>query len=210
MPHIPPLAFTKDGEPFEVHDDAVAWRICKMANRGKPAVVMTQNGPLLLPIDATGDDLARLVHPGKYRLDPVDDEGAALQTQPAYAVVGEQPKTITDTGSAGSDELVARLLDQNDRMFRTVTECMQVMTSKYVDVMNSAARLLEAADKSGMTRAPKPPTPPIVVEKEAKEANDDNSGDAMPKWAEQLITTFAPLIYQKVAGIPTAPPVAPA
>ena len=52
------LAFNLNGEPFEVPDGAVAWRVRKLKSRGAPEVIYGREGtPLVLPIEADMDDL---------------------------------------------------------------------------------------------------------------------------------------------------------
>ena len=79
------LAFNLSGERFELPAKAAGWRVRRLKPKGAPEVVYGRSGiPLILPIDADIDDLrheARME--GRYRLDPVDEHGRAIETSSA-------------------------------------------------------------------------------------------------------------------------------
>ena len=102
------LAFTVTGDTFEVPSTVTAWRVRRLKPRGAPELVYARDGrPLTLPIEADLDDLHEAVTtPGKYRLDPIGDDGRAVENVPAaYIQVNKGERN-----SAG-DPAVERALD---------------------------------------------------------------------------------------------------
>ncbi len=79
------LAFTVTGDTFEVPSTVTAWRVRRLKPRGAPELVYARDGrPLTLPIEADLDDLHEAVTtPGKYRLDPIGDDGKGVENVPA-------------------------------------------------------------------------------------------------------------------------------
>jgi hypothetical protein len=86
-----PLSYGEDGTSFEVPENEdgsgpAGWLVLRKTSegRGRPAVVHHRNGkPLIVPIDATHDDLLRLAGKGRYRLQVVDQYGRKLDGVPA-------------------------------------------------------------------------------------------------------------------------------
>lgn len=72
------LAFTVNGDTFEVPNTVSGWRVRRLKPRGAPELVYARDGrPLTLPIEADLDDLHEAVTACKYRLDPIGDDGKA-------------------------------------------------------------------------------------------------------------------------------------
>lgn len=103
------LAFTVTGDTFEVPSTVTAWRVRRLKPRGAPELVYARDGrPLTLPIEADVDDLHEAVTtPGKYRLDPIGDDGRAVESVPAaYIQVSKGERN-----AAGSDHTTERVSD---------------------------------------------------------------------------------------------------
>jgi hypothetical protein len=94
-----PLAFNFDGEAFELPPTAVGWRVKRLrAGKGAPELVYNSDGlPLVIPLETDMEDLRRtIVVPGKYRLDPVDEEHRVLKgADAAYVLVRSAERTRT-------------------------------------------------------------------------------------------------------------------
>lgn len=103
------LAFTVTGDTFEVPSTVTAWRVRRLKPRGAPELVYARDGrPLTLPIEADLDDLHEAVTtPGKYRLDPVGDDGKAVENVPAAYI--QVMKGERNAGS--SDHATERVVD---------------------------------------------------------------------------------------------------
>ena len=107
-----PLGFDGDGNRIAVPDGARAFRVSR-------AVYDLETGrPLVLPLDATLDDLLdRVYEPIRYRLEFVDGDGHVIRgAQVALtAVPGEErtARSFETNGLTRSLQLVERLVDAN-------------------------------------------------------------------------------------------------
>ena len=70
------LPYSLNGEPFEVPPNMPGWRARKLKLKGAPEAMPGREGlPLFLPLDASMEDLRSAAgEPGRYRLDPVEEE----------------------------------------------------------------------------------------------------------------------------------------
>lgn len=96
------LAYNMQGDRFEPPPLATYWRVrrLKPGGRGTPDVMFGADGaPLMIAIDTELAEFRKLVNhdPGRYRLDPVDDNHKACEDGcPAYlqiAAEAEAPRT---------------------------------------------------------------------------------------------------------------------
>jgi hypothetical protein len=89
----PPLAWGRHGNVIAVPEGAGGWRVSwrRLGVRGgSPSVVYEAGRPLILPLDATHEQLVERVgaRPGRYRLDLVDARGRPVTgAEPAYSQV---------------------------------------------------------------------------------------------------------------------------
>lgn len=102
------LAFTVTGDTFEVPSTVTAWRVRRLKPRGAPELVYARDGrPLTLPIEADLDDLHEAVTtPGKYRLDPIGDDGKGVENVPAAYI-----QVTKGERNAGADHATERITD---------------------------------------------------------------------------------------------------
>jgi len=79
------LAYTINGDTFEVPTTVTEWRVRRLKPRGAPELVYGPDGrPLTLSIEAGLEELHDAVSlSGKYRLDPIGEDGKAVDGVPA-------------------------------------------------------------------------------------------------------------------------------
>ena len=145
------LAFTVSGDSFEVPALVTGWRVRRMKPRGAPELVYGRDGrPLMVPIDADVDDLREAVSGvlGRYRLDPVNDDGKLVDAVPAayiHVVKGENTaELVTSPAHEDSRSDVLR------EAMRMNTELAKSVIDRFPEMMHSAAELLRAADGAGL------------------------------------------------------------
>ncbi|MGH9884617.1 MAG: hypothetical protein ACREBE_03760, partial [bacterium] len=77
-PSTVPLARDQDGNPIELPDGAIGWRIRRQTG-GRPRLLLdSKKQPMLFPLDYTIADVEDILPPGSYLLDVVDKSGEAL------------------------------------------------------------------------------------------------------------------------------------
>jgi hypothetical protein len=175
------LAYNAEGIRFTPPPATAAWRVrrCKK-KKGAPELVFDADGvPLAIDRDATIEELrAEVVEPGKYRLDPLDEEQRPIpDATPAYVMVHEMPERNGEATSmaSGSVDTTAALLTEvlrsNLEANRASLALGQTIVDRFAGVMESAAVLVRAV--GGI-----PPVPAAVagtdvaVLVEADEADD--------------------------------------
>jgi hypothetical protein len=189
------LAYNKNGEPFEVHDDAAYWRARRCRDRGLEVVYRRGRcTPLTLPIGATEAEFAHAVGfaPGKYRLDQLSE---ALQpivdAQPAYVYVhaangagNDNVDACEEANADGDVDARADELPRNVTPLRPAslssTEYLLHMTveantrmaehviRRFSGMIDSGAHVIRAADGAGM-----PARPPVVELRNAESMTDE-------------------------------------
>lgn len=197
------LAFNLSGERFELPPKAAAWRVRRMKPKGAPEVVYGRSGiPLILPIDADIDDLRQEARmEGRYRLDPVDENGRPIETASAgYVCVqpSDAPELSPAAGRGPSENPVIEAMRMNTELARTIID-------KFPQMLESAAALLRAADGAAM---PARPPRPVVVEADEDETEDEapDAEEAAPRasgWAailESIMPFVAPAIINAVTS----------
>ena len=148
------LAFNVHGENFEVPAVVRGWRVRRLKPRGAPELVYGRDGlPLTLAIDSDIADLREAVDGvvGRYRLDPVNDDGKHVETAPAayiQVVKAEQPEEPAPRVPTKDDVLREAM--------RLNTELARAVVDRFPEMMKAAAEVLRAADGAGMpSRRPK-------------------------------------------------------
>src|SRR5262245_35573966 len=74
-PSTVPLARDQDGNPIELPDGAIGWRIRRQTG-GRPRLLLdSKKQPMLFSLDYTIADVEDILPPGSYLLDVVDKNG---------------------------------------------------------------------------------------------------------------------------------------
>lgn len=198
------LAFNANGEAFEVPANVSGWRVRRMKPRGAPELVYGEDGrPLVVAIEATIDDLRDAVGTaGKYRLDPVNDDGKCVDSvPPAYVQVTRQARsaeTAIATPATTSDDTIREAMRMNTELARSVIE-------RFPEMMSAAAELLRAADGAGLPRRE-----PRELPEQVEEDDDDEEEIAAPasspgfEFLNTLIAQIVPIVVSGIAskGLP--------
>lgn len=166
------LAFTQNGDSFEVPAVVTGWRVRRMKPRGAPELVYGRDGrPLTVPIECDMDELRAAVSTlGRYRLDPVDDNGKVIEGIPAaYVQVVKAEKPVEDTAVVAHSEGESVLREA----MRMNTELAKAVVDRFPEMMHAAAELLRAADGAGLPAR----LPRIVKSDDDREDDDDDDDD---------------------------------
>ncbi|MEP6866750.1 MAG: hypothetical protein ABJE66_39425 [Deltaproteobacteria bacterium] len=165
------LAFNASGESFEIPATVTGWRVRRMKPRGAPELVYGQDGrPLTVGIEADIDELREAVGTtGKYRLDPINDDGKCVENvPPAYVHVVKvdrmESAAIVATGSH-SDDTVREAMKLNTELAKSVID-------RFPEMMHAAAELLRAADGAGL-----PSRKPRQIEAGDEDDGEDESDE---------------------------------
>lgn len=163
------LAFNANGESFEVPANVTGWRVRRMKPRGAPELVYGKDGrPLMIPIESAMEDLRDSVSQlGRYRLDPINEDGRTVEGVPAAYIQVVKPVTaesapLADTRGEHDDPVREAM--------RLNTELARAVIDRFPEMMTAAAELLRAADGAGL-----PSRHPRVVD--AGDAADDDDDD---------------------------------
>ena len=162
------LAFNANGDSFDVPATVTAWRVRRMKPRGAPELVYGRDGrPLTVPIETDIDELREAVgHAGKYRLDPINDDGKCVENvPPAYVQVVKAERTETTAAIAPSGSGMEDLL--RDAMKHNA-ELSMCLIGRFPEIMSGTAELLRAADGAGL---------PARKPREIEVADDDDDDD---------------------------------
>ena len=193
------LAFNANGESFEVPATVTGWRVRRMKPRGAPELVYGRDGrPLTIGIESEMNDLRDAVSGvlGRYRLDPINDEGKCIDTVPAayiQVVKAERNASGTDTSSGTA---IRESDDDNTvrEAMRLNTELAKAVIDRFPQMVEAAATLLRAADGAGL-----PARPPSAAVEE-----DDEDGDAAGPAAgfdlNALIAQVVPMLVMSLGS----------
>jgi hypothetical protein len=165
------LAFNQNGDNFEIPAGVTGWRVRRMKPRGAPELAYGKDGrPLVIPIESDMDDLRDAVGQlGRYRLDPVNEDGKIVESVPAayiQVVNGERNAAPGPNPQPESESAVREAMRLNTELARSVID-------QFPNMMTAAAELLRAADGAGI-----PARVPRIVELDESDADDDGDEDA--------------------------------
>ena len=167
------LAYDLNGEPISLPASAQWWKVRRFRNpgtRGAPELVVDRDGaPVIVPVDTTFVDFREVVDavPGRYRLDPLDEQRRVVANVPAaYVTINEAVRPMPTSVAAVDDrDLVIR------ELVRAQADMVKTMSERFSNVMQAAAELLRAADGAGL-----PARPPMAIV-ESDEDDDDDDDD---------------------------------
>ncbi len=147
------LAYNMQGDRFEPPPLATYWRVrrLKPGGRGTPDVMFGADGaPLMIAIDTDLAEFRKLVNhePGRYRLDPVDDNHKASEDGcPAYLQIAAEAEAPRNAPAPCVTDASANLMEM---LVRANTQMVTGIADRFASVMESAAVLLRAADGAGL------------------------------------------------------------
>jgi hypothetical protein len=182
------LAFNANGENFEISAVATGWRVRRLKPRGAPELVYGRDGrPLTIPIESDMTDLREAVGGvvGRYRLDPINDDGKAVEgTSAAYiqVVKAEQPEAQPSTVIRYEDDVLREAMRLN-------TELAKAIVDRFPEMLQASAELLRAADGAGM-----PSRQPLPTESEVDEATPASAFDL-----NTLVAQLVPLLMPSLS-----------
>lgn len=175
------LAFNANGESFEFPPEVTDLRTRRMKMRGAPELVYGRDGrPVTVPVTANIDELREAVGgvAGKYRLDPLNADGKLVEGVPAAYVqiipLQPEPTSIATVHTPSGSETESVLRDA----IRTNAELARTVISTFPSMMESAARLIEAADGAGIAR--RKPRYLEVVDDDQDDEEDEDREEALP------------------------------
>jgi hypothetical protein len=186
------LAFNANGDNFEIPAGVSGWRVRRMKPRGAPELVYGRDGrPLVLPIEADMDDLRAAVGQlGRYRLDPVNDDGKIVDAVPAayiQVVKGERLHEPTETAKQDDGDSVIK------EAMRLNTELAKSVIDRFPEMMSAAAQLLAAADGAGL-----PAREPRALAEDEEEEGTEATPVAPGLDLNALIAQVVPMIVMSL------------
>ena len=189
------LAFNANGDSFEVPAAVAGWRVRRMKPRGAPELVYGRDGrPLTVGVDADIDDLREAVGTaGKYRLDPINDDGKCVENVPAAYIQVVKPLRNADPNAPVA---VSTSEDTIREAMRMNTELAKSVIDRFPEMMTAAAELLRAADGAGLPRRS-----PHEIGGD-QDDGDDAVAAPQPVSSEfiKLITQVVPIVMSGLAG----------
>src|SRR5688572_25242112 len=120
------LAFNVNGEEFEVPANVTGWRVRRMKPRGAPELVYGKDGkPLTVPVECDMDDLRNAVgFLGRYRLDPIAEDGKVVDEVPAAYVHVVKPERELEIRPARSesDSVIQEAMRLNTELAKSIVD----------------------------------------------------------------------------------------
>lgn len=182
------LAFTVNGDVFDVPSTVSAWRVRRLKPRGAPELVYARDGrPLTLPIEADLDDLHDAVtSSGKYRLDAIGEDGKGVENVPsAYIQVTKSERnaaadhTSERSGDSRLESMIAGLAQAvtesvklNAEALRQNSEIAMRSVDKIPQLMDAVTTMINVASGTGLHALQQRELP-----KALRNAANDNEGD---------------------------------
>jgi len=142
------LAFNANGDTFDVPATVSGWRVRRMKPRGAPELVYGRDGrPLTVPVESDIDDLREAVGaPGKYRLDPINDDGKCVEgVPPAYVQVVKPERNADPSGTTSQSVVLSPSDDTLREAMRLNTELAKSVIDRFPEVRSSRIVIAETA-----------------------------------------------------------------
>ena len=189
------LAFTVNGDTFDVPNTVTEWRVRRLKPRGAPELVYARDGrPLTLPIEADLDDLHEAVTTsGKYRLDPIGDDGKAVENVPAAYIqvtkgdrnaasehaIDRTSDSRVDSTIAGLGQAVIEAVRLNAEALRQNAEISMRAVDRLPQLMEAMTTMLNVATGTGLYALQQRELPPPALRNAAVNDNgaDDDEND---------------------------------
>ena len=178
-----PLAKDINGDPVEVPDDAVAWRVRRRSGKqGRPQSVFDpETGtPLEIELDSGIDEL-RPYGSGGYRLDAIDGSGKLIAGVTAYVEVPAEEVAVVEPQAPSETVVALRELTQLLRESMTAnSRALEAMASAFGPVRPARVQSAE----------------PVVVA--TQPPDEQKANDFMTKALEALpaIAQIMPMLAQ--------------
>lgn len=159
------LAYTVNGDAFDVPATVKEWRVKLLKPRGAPGLVYGNDGrPLTVPVEADLEDFHEAVNaPGKYRLDPIGEDGKCLEDVPAAYIqvsrgernaAGEQPversHAHVDSTLAGLGQAVIEAVRLNAEALKQNAEISMRAVDRLPQLMEAMTTMLNVATGTGL------------------------------------------------------------
>lgn len=187
-----PLAYNIEGEAFDVPPTAVGWRVKRLRQgRGAPELVYGSDGvPLVVALTADAEELRNIVvAPGKYRLDPIDEnhrqykeaEAAYVLVRASAPVASAVEPAANDNASNPNASIVIEAMRQNSELARAVVD-------RFPAMLEASAALLRAADGAGLPS--RKPLKDLRGEHETEEGEEEDasvSAVAAPSMLQAMV-----------------------
>jgi hypothetical protein len=148
-----PLAWSQGGDPIDLPEAAVQWRVRRLsasAKGGAPELVYGDDGlPLVVEVGTTAGDFHDAVEhkPGKYRLDALDEQCKAIQ--------GVAPAYVTVSASARAEQSVP--FATGDLALRTLADVFVLQSAQVSTLIEACTKLVAAVDAAGVSQREPPP-----------------------------------------------------
>lgn len=209
-----------NGDTFEVPNTVTGWRVRRLKPRGAPELVYARDGrPLTLPIEADLDDLNEAVTTsGKYRLDPIGEDGKAVENVPAaYIQVTKGERNATndhaierttdarvDSTIAGLGQAVIEAVRLNAEALRQNAEISMRAVDRLPQLMEAMTTMLNVATGTGLYALQQRELPPPALRNAANDNGDerDEDEDDGDDEAEDGVDNVAPAT---LGGFPLPP-----
>ena len=201
------LAYNADGVQFTPPLTTAAWRVRRCKKKGAPEIIYGGDGvPLSISVDAGIEDLRTEVsEPGRYRLDPVDEEQRPIaDATPAYVVLKPETAPLRNDGAPlardrfdALESVLTEVMRSNIEANRASLALGQTIVDRFAGVMESASVLVRAVGAV-------PATPAPVVVAEAAPLMDAVESDLEDLAAAPQGLDLNALVAQVVTSLVTA------